>query len=121
MINVLNYAAAAGLAVLILYLMTVGSAILLPLVIAAFVCYLINALAAVTRDIRIWGPDKQEGERIGDRIIRRFCIRKFEIQKRRMMQPPMVFPNITAETQSALSCVLGLLRRPLSDCGDRSH
>jgi predicted PurR-regulated permease PerM len=53
--NVLNYAAAAGLTALILYLMVVGNAILLPLVIAVFVCYLINALAAVTRDIRILG------------------------------------------------------------------
>ena len=55
MMNVLNYAAAAGLTALIVYLMIVGNAILLPLVIAAFVCYLINALAAVTRDIRILG------------------------------------------------------------------
>jgi len=53
--NVLNYAAAAGLTALIVYLMIVGNAILLPLVIAVFVCYLINALAAVTRDIRIFG------------------------------------------------------------------
>jgi AI-2 transport protein TqsA len=55
MMNVLNYAAAAGLTALIVYLMIVGKGILLPLVIAVFVCYLINALAAVTRDIRIFG------------------------------------------------------------------
>src|SRR5262245_16498061 len=35
-------------------------------------------------------PRAAERERIGNRIIRRLCIRKFEMQKRRMMQPPMV-------------------------------
>jgi predicted PurR-regulated permease PerM len=67
--HVLNYAAAAGLTALIVYLMIVGNAILLPLVIAAFVCYLINALAAVTRDIRILGWALPDSLRLTGAIV----------------------------------------------------
>ena len=67
--NVLNYAAAAGLTAMILYLMVVGNAILLPLVIAVFVCYLINALAAVTRDIRIRGWRLPNSLRLAGAIV----------------------------------------------------
>lgn len=65
----LTYAAAATLTALIVYLMIVGKAILLPLVIAVFVCYLINALAAVTRDIRIAGRTLPKGLRLTGAIV----------------------------------------------------
>jgi hypothetical protein len=42
-LNLLVYASAAGLTVLVAYLMVVGKPILLPFVIAVFVWYLINA------------------------------------------------------------------------------
>jgi predicted PurR-regulated permease PerM len=67
--NVLHYAAAAGLTALIVYLMIVGNAILLPLVIAIFVCYLINALAAVTRDMRIFGTPLPNSLRLTAAIV----------------------------------------------------
>ena len=67
--NVLNYAAAAGLMALIAYLLIVGHAILLPLVIAIFVCYLINALASVTRDIRIHGWALPKSVRLTGAIV----------------------------------------------------
>lgn len=67
--NVLNYAAAAGLTALIVYLMIVGNAILLPLVIAVFVCYLINALATVTRNIRIFGRPLPRVLRLAGAIV----------------------------------------------------
>jgi AI-2 transport protein TqsA len=50
---VVNYAAAAALTALVLYLLVVGKPILLPLVIAIFVWYLINALAAVFERVQI--------------------------------------------------------------------
>lgn len=53
--NILGFAAAAGLTALFLYLLVVGGSILLPLVIAIFVSYLINAIAEVTRRITIAG------------------------------------------------------------------
>ncbi|HKE88520.1 MAG TPA: AI-2E family transporter [Vicinamibacterales bacterium] len=51
----LNHAAIAGLVALIVYLLIVGQPILLPLVIAGFATYLINALAALSYRIRIGG------------------------------------------------------------------
>ena len=42
------------LATLIVCVIIVGNTILLPFVIAVFVCYLINALAAMTRNIGIF-------------------------------------------------------------------
>lgn len=51
--NILSYAAAAGLTALVLYLLVVGKPILLPLVIAVFVWYLINALASQFGRVRV--------------------------------------------------------------------
>src|SRR5215471_2745818 len=67
--TLLNYAAAAGLTALIVYLLIVGNTILLPLVIAVFVCYLINALAAVTRNIRIFGRSLPNSVRLTGAIV----------------------------------------------------
>lgn len=53
--KILGFAAAAGLTALFLYLLVVGGSILLPLVIAIFVSYLINAIADVTRRVTIAG------------------------------------------------------------------
>ena len=47
----------------------VGNTILLPLVIAVFVCYLINALAAVTRNIRIFGRALPNSVRLTGAIV----------------------------------------------------
>lgn len=52
--NVLSYAATAGLTALVLYLLVVGKPILLPLVIAVFVWYLINALALQFERVRVY-------------------------------------------------------------------
>lgn len=67
--NVLNYAAAAGLIALVVYLMIVGTSILLPLVIATFICYLINALATASRKIRIFGRALPNGVRLAAAIV----------------------------------------------------
>jgi AI-2 transport protein TqsA len=67
--SVLNLAAAAGLIALIVYVMIVGNTILLPFVIAVFVCYLINALAAVTRNIRIFGRALPNSVRLTGAIL----------------------------------------------------
>ena len=67
--TLLNYAAAAGLTALIGYVLIVGNTILLPLVIAVFVCYLINALAAVTRNIRIFGRSLSNSVRLTGAIV----------------------------------------------------
>ena len=67
--TLLNYAAAAGLTALIVYVLIVGNTILLPLVIAVFVCYLINALAAVTRNIRIFGRSLSNSVRLTGAIV----------------------------------------------------
>jgi predicted PurR-regulated permease PerM len=69
MMNVLSYAAAAGLAALIVYLMVVGNSILLPLVIATFICYLINALATASRNLRIFGRALPNGLRLAAAIL----------------------------------------------------
>jgi len=45
----------------------VGNTILLPFVIAVFVCYLINALAAVTRNIGIFSRALPNSVRIPKR------------------------------------------------------
>lgn len=67
--NVVVYAAAAGLTALAVYLMIVGQSILLPFVIAVFVWYLINALAAVSRRIHIGGTTLPPGLRFGAAIV----------------------------------------------------
>src|SRR5215475_5905716 len=67
--TLLNYAAAAGLTALIVYLLIVGNTILLPLVIAVFVCYLINTLAALTRNIRIFGRSLPNSVRLTVAIV----------------------------------------------------
>jgi len=67
--NMLNYAAAAGLSALTVYLMIVGNAILLPLVIAVFVWYLINALATATYNLRIRGKALPRSLRFGAAIV----------------------------------------------------
>lgn len=54
-LDVLIVAAAAGLTTLAVYMLVVGQAILLPLVIAIFVSYLIHALAAAVSRINIAG------------------------------------------------------------------
>jgi predicted PurR-regulated permease PerM len=54
-LNLLAYASAAGLTVLVAYLVVVGKPILLPFVIALFVWYLINAVSALSGRIRIRG------------------------------------------------------------------
>src|SRR5262245_3804730 len=65
----LNHAAIVGLAALIFYLMIVGEPILLPLVIAVFAWYLINALAALTCRIRIGGRPLPGSVRFGGAIL----------------------------------------------------
>ena len=67
--NVLNYAAAAGITALIVYLMVIGNAILLPLVTAVFVWYLINALATATRVLRVGGKPLPKALRLGAAIL----------------------------------------------------
>lgn len=67
--SVLNYAAAAGLTALAVYLMIVGQSILLPFVIALFVWYLINALATVSRQIRVGGRSLPASLRFGAAVI----------------------------------------------------
>jgi predicted PurR-regulated permease PerM len=54
-LNLLAFASAAALTVLVAYLMVVGQPILLPFVIAVFVWYLINALSALSGRISIRG------------------------------------------------------------------
>jgi AI-2 transport protein TqsA len=67
--NVLIVASAAALTALITYLMVVGEPILLPLVIAVLAWYLINALAAASRAIRIGGKPLPAGLRLSAAII----------------------------------------------------
>jgi hypothetical protein len=67
--NVLIVASAAALTALITYLMVVGPPILLPLVIAVLAWYLINALAAASRAIRIGGKPLPAGLRLSAAII----------------------------------------------------
>jgi AI-2 transport protein TqsA len=66
---VLVYAAAAGLTTLAVYLMIVGKSILLPFVIGVFVWYLVNALASVSRRIRIRGRSLPASLRFGVAIV----------------------------------------------------
>ena len=67
--KVLTVASAAGLTALITYLMVVGEPILLPLVIAVFAWYLINALSAASRAIRIGGKPLPAGLRLSAAIL----------------------------------------------------
>jgi AI-2 transport protein TqsA len=67
--SLLNHAAAAGLVTLIIYLMIVGEPILLPLVIAIFVWYLINALATLSKGIRIGGKPLRRNVRYAIGIV----------------------------------------------------
>jgi AI-2 transport protein TqsA len=67
--NMLKYAAAAGLSALIIYLMIVGNTILLPLVIAIFVWHLINALATATHRIQIMGKPLPKTLRLGLGVV----------------------------------------------------
>ena len=67
--NVLNYAAAAGLTALIVYLMSVGNAMLLPSVIAVFAWSLLNALSTATRAVRIRGRTLPNNVRLGAAIV----------------------------------------------------
>ena len=67
--NVLIVASAAALTALITYLMVVGEPILLPLVIAVFASYLINALTAASRAIRIGGKSLPAGLRLSAAIM----------------------------------------------------
>jgi AI-2 transport protein TqsA len=67
--NVLIVASAAALTALITYLMVVGGPILLPLVIAVLAWYLINALTAASRAIRIGGKLLPAGLRLSAAII----------------------------------------------------
>jgi predicted PurR-regulated permease PerM len=67
--NVLIVASAAALTALITYLMVVGGPILLPLVIAVLAWYLINALTAASRAIRIGGKTPPAGLRLSAAII----------------------------------------------------
>jgi predicted PurR-regulated permease PerM len=67
--NVLIVASAAALTALITYLMVVGGPILLPLVIAVLAWYLINALTAASRAIRIGGKPPPAGLRLSAAII----------------------------------------------------
>lgn len=55
--TLLNYAAVAGLVTLTGYLLVIGKPILLPFVIAIFVWYLINALAAAARRVKLHGRE----------------------------------------------------------------
>ena len=64
----LNHAATAGLVALIVYLMIVGQPILLPLVIAGFATYLINALATLSDKVRIGGRQLPAAVRFGGAI-----------------------------------------------------
>jgi predicted PurR-regulated permease PerM len=63
--NLVNFAAAAGLTVLAVYLMIVGKSILLPFVMAVFFWYAVNALATVSRRIRIRGRPLPASLRLG--------------------------------------------------------
>ena len=65
----LNHAATAGLVALIVYLMIVGQPILLPLVIAGFTTYLINALATLSSRIRIGGRTLPAAVRFGGAMV----------------------------------------------------
>ncbi|HEY1304112.1 MAG TPA: AI-2E family transporter [Vicinamibacterales bacterium] len=65
----LNHAAIAGLVALIVYLLIVGQPILLPLVIAGFTTYLINALAALSSRIRIGGRTLPAAVRFAGAIV----------------------------------------------------
>jgi len=67
--KVLIVASAATLTALITYLMVVGEPILLPLVIAVFASYLINALTAASRAIRIGGKSLPAGLRLSAAIM----------------------------------------------------
>src|SRR5262245_10568928 len=67
--NVLIVASAAALTALITYLMVVGEPIFLPLVIAVLASYLINALTAASRAIRIAGKPLPAGLRLSAAII----------------------------------------------------
>jgi AI-2 transport protein TqsA len=64
-LNLLVFASAAGLIVLVAYLMVVGAPILLPFVIAVFVWYLINALATLSARVRIGGRVLPGSVRLG--------------------------------------------------------
>jgi predicted PurR-regulated permease PerM len=63
------FAAAAGLTALVAYLMVVGEPILLPLVIAVFCWYLINALATMSARIRFRGRPLPTRLRLGVAIV----------------------------------------------------
>lgn len=64
-----NYAAAAIIAALVVYLLVIGKALLLPLVLAIFVWYLINALAAQFGHIRLRGGTLPPWGRYGAAIL----------------------------------------------------
>jgi len=65
----LKHAAIAGLVALIVYLLIVGQPILLPLVIAGFTTYLINALATLSSRIQIGGRTLPATVRFGAAIV----------------------------------------------------
>ena len=67
--SVLNYASAFGLTALFTYLLVVGGPILIPLVIAVFAWYLINALATVSRRLRFRGKVLPASVRFGAATI----------------------------------------------------
>lgn len=65
----LSYAAAAVLTALAVYLLIVGRSILLPFVIAVFIWHLVNALAEVSRRVRIGGVALPWGVRLAGAIV----------------------------------------------------
>lgn len=65
----LSYAAAAVLTALAVHLLIVGRSILLPFVIAVFIWHLINALAAISRRVRIGGVALPGSLRLGGAVI----------------------------------------------------
>ena len=67
--NVLIVASAGALTALIAYLLVVGGSILLPLVIAVLAWYLINALTAASRAIRIRGKALPGGVRLSAAVV----------------------------------------------------
>ncbi len=67
--KVLKYTAAIALTALVVHLMIAGTSILLPLVIAVFVWYLINALATVIRGVHFRGKPLPRSLRLGASIM----------------------------------------------------
>lgn len=67
--TILGYAATAGLTALVLYLLVVGKPILLPLVIAVFVWYLINALASQFERVQVYDRPLPTGLRFTAAIL----------------------------------------------------